>query len=164
MPWSIRKSATVLIAIAAISNLRAEQPTGSAECQSQVLMEIIRLRAELAEFSLEQQDIRIAALTRELEKVRAQSRELADQDRQQAQSLADIERQLTTPELEPEARPQIEASRIQLITHDAQKSREERAVIAERDADLTQRLQREIRRRSELQERARQLQLALSRK
>lgn len=161
MIW-IAKVVAILLLFAFISHIRADgQSSAQADCQTQLFNQIIGLRADLTEYLIEQQEIRIAALTRELEGVRKQTGQLTDDDRQHAENIAEIDQQLSTRELEPEARPQIEALKAQLMSEGFQKLRTDRAELAQHDTALTQQLQRESARRQKLQDRARQLQLAL---
>ena len=142
-----------------ISHVRAGDD--KMDCQSQMLNQIVELRAELSEYLAEVQQGKVVGLTRELEQLRQQQKRLQDQELQQVQQIAQTEQQLASPLLEAPARPQIEELRAQLIGAIAEKLRSEQSGLMQREAEIAQRLEREAQRGRTLQERALKLQKAL---
>jgi phage shock protein A len=141
-----------------VSHMRANgQSNDPADLQRHVLNAIVELRADLMEYLLDAQDRKVQDLRLELEQVRQGQKRLQDEDRQRVQQIADLEQQVASPELEPPARPQIEALRVQLMTESAEKLRSEHAGLTQREAELVRRLDGETQRARKLHERARQL-------
>jgi hypothetical protein len=133
------------------------------DLQKYVSSQIVELRADLLEFLLDAQESKIRELTLELEKTRQEQKQLQEGERQRVQQISEVQQQLANPDLDQPARPQIEALGVQLMTEDAEKVRTGQAALAQREAGLVQRLDREAQRGRKLQERARQLQTALGR-
>jgi hypothetical protein len=103
-----------LVALMPAGYLNA-QSNGPAEWHRSILNEIISLRSDLLEFLMEGQRKEILNLNRQLDEVRRQQKQVQEAERQRGDQISQIEQQLLSPELEPEARPQIEATKGQLI-------------------------------------------------
>jgi hypothetical protein len=149
-------------ALLAVLYVRAgAQADTSTIWQKQMLAEITRLRADFAGFVAEDHKERLEALARELHRVRGDQKRLREQERDRAEQVAAIEQQLASPDLEPDARPQIEAARAQLAGEAVEKLRAENAMLIERENELTRKLDRETLRSRRLQQEAETLAASL---
>jgi hypothetical protein len=147
-----------------ISCIRADaQSDCQTDWQRHMLNEISRLRANLIEYLAEEQQSKLLVLTRELHDIHQDQKRLQDQERQQAQQIVELQQQLASPELEAEARPDIEAVKTHVMGEGAEKLRTEQAALRQREIDVRQRLEHAAQRSRSLQQQARQLQTALSR-
>jgi hypothetical protein len=140
--------------------LGAEGERSAPEWQTRLLAEIIQLRADVAEYLVEANQNSIAALTHELEQAGRDQKQMQGIERQQAEQMTQLERLLASPETDPQARPQIEAMRTQLIGDEATKLRADQATVAQRVADISRRLERERQRGQLLEQRAQQVRAA----
>ena len=105
----------VALCLGATLALGAEGGGNAPEWQTRLLAEIIQLRAEVAEYLVDADQNSIAALTHELEQAGRDQKQMQDLERQQAEQMTQLERLLASPETDPQARPQIEGMRAQLI-------------------------------------------------
>jgi hypothetical protein len=151
---------TVALCLGAMLASGAEGESNAPEWQTRLLTEIIQLRADVAEYLVEANQTSIAALTHELEQAGRDQKQMQDVERQQAEQLTQLERLLASPETDPQARPQIDAMRTQLIGDGAAKLRADQAIAAQRVADITRRLERERQRGQLLEQRAQQVRAA----
>jgi hypothetical protein len=155
--------ALALLSMASLPGARADGQHGAhTGCETETAKELLKLRADLTDFLIEQQEIRIAGTIRDVEAVRMQLSQLTQEEREHAQDVLQLEQQLTAVDLEPEARPQMQSLKIQLATDGVQTLRTKRAALIQSDAQLAEKLKRETGHRQHLLERARQLQLAIS--
>ena len=125
--------------------------------QKRLFGEIVQMRAELAEYLLEARQSNISSLERELREVREQQKALQENEHQQHEHIAQIDRQLASAELELEARPQLEAARAQLSGPEVERLRNVQTTLAQRETDIIGLLERERLRAQALRERARLL-------
>jgi hypothetical protein len=158
------KSVAALSLVLIVLQTQAKgQSSDQIDLQKRVLNEIVDLRADLMEHLLDAQDRKVKELAFELEQVRQGQKRLQEEERQRIQQITEVNQQLASPQLDPPARPQIEALGVQLITERAEKLRIEQAGLSQRESEVIQQLDRETQRGRKLQERARQLRAALGR-
>jgi hypothetical protein len=149
--FAARRSLVVCLAVLFFHGQAVAQGEQEEAWRRQILTHLISLRAEFAEYFMEWHQSRVRELNRELEEVLQQQQRLQTLESQRVQHLADVEQQLATAQLEPPARPQIEALKHQLMTEAAGKLQSERAALLERQVTLRQRSQTEQERSNKLQ-------------
>lgn len=156
---------SLLCLLAVITHIPAiAENNVQSDLQKYMLHQLVELRTELAEYFFEGQQSKLAATARELVELRREQKELQEEIRVHGDQVAQLERQLTSADLEPQVRPQIEAVRAHLTSESAEKLRSRQAALTQREAELTQRLERETQRSRFLEEKARQLRAALNQK
>jgi hypothetical protein len=155
-------SAMAIVALMQNTGGRA-QSTTTVESQQTLLTEVLQLRADILQFLLTTQQSAIQKLKNDLDQLQRQKRRIEEANATRDQQLLDIERQLSSSDLEPETRPQVEAIRQQLIGDAVEKSRSEQSFLREREADLTAKIAIEMQHQQALQRRAEQVQKALTR-
>ena len=155
-------AAAILCLAALILQIRVHgQNEGQTSWQRYMLNQIVELRTEFSEYLAEGQEIKIRELNRDLEEVRREQSRCRAEEEQRVQQIAQVEQQLSSPELEQPARPQIEAAKNHLMNERAEKLRIDHAALVQREAEITQRLDREGERGRRLGEKVRQLRRAL---
>ena len=147
-----------------LSSTTPAQAENGEEWHKHILKHVISLRAEFAEHVSESQQTRLLALERELEEMLRQQKGLQEEEDKRVQQILQIEDQLTSPQLEHPARPQIHALKEQLMNEAAGKLRSEQAALAQRQAQLRQQLRVEQERRQKLQALVRTLHALLEQK
>jgi chromosome segregation ATPase len=121
----------------------------------EVISELRKLRLELLEQRVESQEANILQLERELQQVRADQQRLEQQEREQADALAQLEQRLSETSLTAEDRHELEANRAGVISRGdggAAKSS-----LDQRRAHVEQRLEQARQQLQKLLEKARQL-------
>ena len=131
--------------------------------QGRMLTEIVELRADLIDYLMEWQQNKITSLTHELETVRREENKIAEEDRQRSQQIGQVELELASPELEAQARPQIEALHAQLIGDAAEGLQAEYAALMRRDIEIARQLRRETERGQMLSQKAQKVRADLIR-
>ncbi len=109
---------------------------------AQLTVEVRKLRLDLLEQRLENQELKIAQLKRELEQVRVEQQEVQEKEQGLRQGIADLEKQLTESTLSATDREQLEAAKAGLVGNTLPRVRTEQQRIAEREAEVRERLER----------------------
>ena len=128
-----------------------------------LLNEVLELRTDILQFLVQAQQSTVRSLKRELEQLHQQQRRVQEAEESRSQQVAQVEEQLSSPDLESESRPQVEAVKQELIVDGAEKLKAEQSSLRQREADLAARLESEVQRAQALQQRAAQVQKALGR-
>jgi chromosome segregation ATPase len=113
------------------------------EWEQYISAQIVDLRAYIDQLLAESHDRRIEDLTREIEHLRSQQQTLDKEERQLRQQISDVETQLSVPNLDENARVEIETIRAQLTGEATDKLRSDRAVLEGRITDSASRLAQE---------------------
>lgn len=111
-----------------------------------LVAELRQVKADVLQLLLDSQTDKVKALQGELGQIQQQQLKLQQAEQIRRQQLVSIEEQLADPELEKDARPQVESVREQLIGNDAESLRSELSAAQERETDLMRRLRIEFQR------------------
>jgi len=140
-----------LVCLLALAQLRAGDPDGNT-WQRQVLIQIVNLRVECLEYFLDSRQTDQLELQRQLEELRRDRESLQNEEQRQREQIAEMERQLSSPFLDAQERPQVEAIRSDLGGSGLERLRAGQATFEKHEADIRERLQREVRRIQSLRE------------
>jgi DNA gyrase/topoisomerase IV subunit A len=144
-------------------NIRASGPLdGQTDWQKYMLNQVMELRSDVMDHLVECHQNNLAGLTRELREVQQAEERLREQERLHTQQVAQLQQQLTSPDLDQDAKPQLETMLGQLSGSAAERLRSEHASLADRNAELTRLIAGETERSQKLQQRGKQLQAALN--
>ncbi|HEX4770044.1 MAG TPA: hypothetical protein VH351_04380 [Bryobacteraceae bacterium] len=146
-----------------VSRGTASPQNTTTEPRNALTIEVLELRADVLQFLLGTEQVTIQMLRRDLDRLQRDAQRIEDDEAARERQLADIEQQLSSPDLEADARPEVEAIRQQLSTEAARKLRSERENLQVRKADVMAKLNLELQREQALQRRAALIQRALSR-
>jgi chromosome segregation ATPase len=157
MPGSIR----VLIVLTALApGPVAGADLGAQSADQPALKEMInqlrKLRLELLEQRVENQEGNILQLERELQQVGADQQRLEQQEREQAEALAQLEQRLSEAQLTPEDRHELEATTRAAVIARGDRGAA-RSSLDQRRAQVQQQLEQARQQRQKLLEKARQL-------
>ena len=138
------------------TSARAQQGCQADWVQS-ISAQILDLRAHIGELLAEAHQQKLTELSREMEEIRGRQQVLDKEEHQLRQQITDVEGQLATSGLEPQAREQVEAVRNQLTGDLTTKLRSDRAALEQRQADTAGRLTQELQSYQRVKDWARQL-------
>lgn len=144
------------------SAMNAQNATTSTP-QPELLNVVLEMRADLLQFMMQASQNNIRLLKTELDALQQKERRVREADESRNQQLAQLDQQLSATDLESESRPQVEAVKQQLLGEGADSLRSEESTVQKRQADLTARLESELRQFQVLRQRAEQVQKALGR-
>lgn len=119
----------------------------------QLYLEMGKLKSELYELQLDNQQLKIAQLERELQQVQADKLQLVIEESDLNQEIADLETALSEPTLEAEERMKMETAK-SLEGSRLGEAQTEQQRLAQREVDLKRRLEQEQRRLQKLFEKA----------
>jgi hypothetical protein len=103
-------AALFTVCLLSAAYLRASEERGSDSARhKQLLIEILSLRVEVTEYLLQAQRANAVVMERELADIREQQNRLVSEERQHKEQIAELTQQLSSTDLEAEARLQIEA-------------------------------------------------------
>lgn len=123
----------------------------------QLTLEVRKLKVELYKLQLDQQQMKIAQLRRELQQAQADKLQLAVRESDLNQEIADLEAALSEPTLTVDDRAKLEAAKASLEGSRWGEVDNERQALAQREAELTARLEQEQRRLQKLVKEAERL-------
>jgi DNA gyrase/topoisomerase IV subunit A len=155
-------SATMVALLTQASGVKA-QNAAVTEPQKELLNAVLEMRADFLQFLMQAEQSSIRALKSELDLLQQKEHRLKEADEGRSRQVMEIEQQLSSPDLESETRPQVEAVKQQLLGEAADNLRSEETVLQKRQADLTARLENELRQFQVSRQRAEQVQKALGR-
>lgn len=118
-----------------------------------VASELRELRREVLDDRLERQEVRVRALEFQLRQSRTERQDGEEVQRAQNQEVLQLEQQLADPALSPEDRTQLESIRAEA----ASREQTDRGLLAQKEAQLTEKLRREQQRLEALRAVARSL-------
>jgi paraquat-inducible protein B len=134
-----------------------------ADWAQSITAQILDLRAHIGQLLADAHEQKVAELTREMEAIRGRQQALDKEEQLLRQQINDVEAQLTSSGLEPQARGQVEAIRTQLAGEATEKLRSDRAALEQRQAEMAGRLAQELQTYQKVKDWVRQLESALSR-
>lgn len=118
-----------------------------------VAAELRELRREVLADRLERQEVRVGALEFQLRQSRSERQDGEEVQRAQNQELLQLEQQLADPALSPEDRTQLESIRAEA----ASREQTDRGLLAQKEAQISEKLRREQQRLDALRAVARSL-------
>jgi hypothetical protein len=151
----------VAVCIGAAAQTQQGCPTDWAQS---ITAQILDLRAHIGELLAGAHEQKVAELTRETEEIRSRQQALDRKEQLLRQQIADVEAQLTSSGIEPQARGQVEAIRAQLTGEAAEKLRSDRVALEQRLAETSARLAQELQTYQKVKDWVRQLENALPRR
>jgi Skp family chaperone for outer membrane proteins len=116
----------------------------------QLSLEVRKLRLELHQLQLELQQEKIAQLERELQQAQAEGRRLEERESELNRDLAELDQHLNQTTLTAEERKELEANKAELTGGQMEALRTRQHTLAQQEAELSARLEREQRRWQEL--------------
>jgi len=134
-----------------------------ADWAQSITAQILDLRAHIGELLAGAHEQKVAELTREMEEIRGRQQALDREEQLLRQQITDVEAQLTSNGIEPQARGQVEAIRAQLAGVAVEKLRSDRAALEQHQAETSRRLAQELQTYQKVKDWVRQLENALPR-
>ena len=122
------------------STASAEQPLDSGAWLRFIGLEVRQLRVELFEHRLASEGEKITVLERDLAVARADRAALQAEESAHRQQIANLDAQLASAGVDPEARAQMEASKSELGGRAAERIRTTQSTLGAREAEINDRM------------------------